>query len=133
MIFIDTGVFIARVIKRGQYHDRANRSWRRLEKSSQKVFTSNFVINETLTFLSRCIDQRFAVERGRAIYNSDRLIILRAGLAEEKQALLYFEKYADQGVSFTDCVSFTLMERNHIREAFTFDRHLAQAGFSIWS
>ena len=90
MIFIDTGVFIARVIKRGQYHDRANRSWRRLEKSSQKVFTSNFVINETLTFLSRCIDQRFAVERGRAIYNSDRLIILRAGLAEEKQALLYF-------------------------------------------
>jgi uncharacterized protein len=40
-------------------------------------------------------------------------------------------KYADQGVSFTDCVSFAIMRRHKIRTAFTFDRHFKLAGFNV--
>ena len=42
-----------------------------------------------------------------------------------------FAKFADQQVSFTDCVSFVLMRRNRLERAFTFDRHFASAGFEI--
>ncbi len=35
----------------------------------------------------------------------------------------------DQGFSFTDCVSFTVMEREGLREALTTDHHFQIAGF----
>ncbi len=44
-----------------------------------------------------------------------------------------FEKYADQRVSFTDCISFVLMRRHKIRQVFSFDRHFELAGFVVWS
>jgi len=40
-------------------------------------------------------------------------------------------KYADQSVSFTDCVSFALLERHNIKCAISFDRHFAIAGFAV--
>lgn len=41
------------------------------------------------------------------------------------------QKYADQGVSFTDCVSFVLMQKGDIRRVFSFDRHFRIAGFEV--
>jgi predicted nucleic acid-binding protein len=42
-----------------------------------------------------------------------------------------FAKFADQRVSFTDCVSFILMRRHRLARAFTFDRHFGDAGFGV--
>ncbi len=42
-----------------------------------------------------------------------------------------FAKFAGQKVSFTDCVSFSLMRRHGLNRAFTFDRHFADAGFEL--
>lgn len=58
--------------------------------------------------------------------------VLRAGLAEELEAVPLLEKYADQKVSFTDCVSFVLMRRQGIERAFSFDKHFPAAGFRLW-
>ena len=44
-------------------------------------------------------------------------------------AIGIFRKYANQNVSFTDCISFVLMRRQGIKRAFTFGRHFAHAGF----
>ncbi len=46
--------------------------------------------------------------------------------------MTFFEGSADQGVSFTDALSFAVMRRLSIGRAFTFDRHLALAGFELW-
>ena len=40
---------------------------------------------------------------------------------EERAALAYFAKHQDKVYSFVDCLSFVLMERLGIREAFTVD------------
>jgi hypothetical protein len=50
---------------------------------------------------------------------------------DELKAIRLFRKFADQRVSFTDCVSFTLMKRNKLTIAFTFDAHFRLAGFDI--
>ena len=46
---------------------------------------------------------------------------VKAVYAEEREAFQYFEKHADQLYSFTDCLSFVVMEKLGIHEALTVD------------
>lgn len=89
------------------------------------------MLDEALTLLGRIAGNRFAAERAHALYDSPSLRILRPDEAIEREAIVLFAKYADQGVSFTDCTSFALMQQNRIRRAFTFDEHFQRAGFSV--
>jgi predicted nucleic acid-binding protein len=132
VIFIDTGAFLARSLPRDQHHRAAVQAWADLEKRGERCATSNLVINEMLTLLARRTSYDFAAERGRTLYASGVLEILRPERAEELTALEWFSKLADQRVSFTDCVSFTLMKRERLRRAFSFDRHFRAAGFEVW-
>ena len=131
MIFVDSGAFYARFDRRDQFHRRAVSAWRDLEQGNDRLYTSNFVLDELLTLLGRRVGYAFAAERGRSIYASRSLEIVRPDAPAEQQALEHFEKYADQRVSFTDCVSFVLTKQHGIRRAFSFDRHFALAGFSL--
>lgn len=131
MIFIDTGAFLARYIARDQYHKVSIEHWRRLQKDQRRCFTSNFVLDETITLLARRTSYEFAAERARNLYDSTSLSIIRPDESEELAALQLFQKYADQNVSFTDCVSFVLMNRQNIKSAFSFDRHFTIAGFEV--
>ena len=131
MIFIDTGAFVARYLERDQYHDRAMEQWQTLQNDHRPCFTSNFVLDETFTLLARRSTYQFAAERARNLLESHVLSILRPDETDEFAALDYFQKYADQSVSFTDCVSFVLMEKYRIPTAFSFDRHFTIAGFDV--
>ena len=131
MIFIDTGAFLARYIERDQHHDAATKHWQTLRKDRRQCFTSNFVLDETMTLLARRSTYQFAAERARNLFKSTSLLILRSDENAEVAALELFQKYADQSVSFTDCASFVLMEKQNIKCAFSFDRHFAIAGFEV--
>ncbi len=132
MVFIDTGAFVARYVARDQHHRRALKAWKELSKRNWRCFTSNFVLDETFTLLARRSTYRFAVERARAVMMSETLSILRPSFEDELEALGLFEKFADQEVSFTDCISFVLMRGGRIKRAFAFDRRFGQAGFDLW-
>ena len=131
MIFVDSGAFLARYAEGDQCHRAALHAWKRLERSSGALFTSSFVVDETLTLLGRRT-YAFAAARADALYASRVLTILRPDAADESAAVDLFRKFADQKVSFTDCVSFALMRRHRLKRAFTFDRHFAAAGFEVW-
>ena len=132
MIFIDTGPFVARYVARDQYHSAAVDAWKDLARLGLPCYTSNFVLDETITLLGRRADHPFAAERARRIYASDRLTVLRPDADAETEAVALFTKFADQRVSFTDCVSFVLMRRQRIVRAFSYDRHFQHAGFRLW-
>ena len=131
MIFIDTGAFLARYIERDQHHAAATEHWRTLQSDRRQSFTSNFVLDETFTLLARRSTYKFAAGRARHLFESTALSILRPDENDELAALELFLKYADQNVSFTDCVSFVLMNKRNIKSAFSFDRHFALAGFDV--
>ena len=131
MIFVDTGAFLARYVARDEHHRRAKRAWTEIERTRLPCFTSNFVLDETLTLLGRRASYAFAAERARALFASTALTILRPDADDEARAVDLFAKFADQKVSFTDCVSFALMRRHELNRAFTFDRHFADAGFEV--
>jgi predicted nucleic acid-binding protein len=132
MIFVDTGAFIGRYVRQDQRHREALPLWEKIEKNADIYFTSNYVLDELLTYLGRHVNHRFAAERGRALYFTKRITILRPTQDDEMKALTLFEKFADQKVGFTDCVSFTLMRKQRIETVFSFDRHFTLAGFDLF-
>lgn len=132
MIFIDTGPFLARRLSRDSYYNEALVGWDRLEQSNQRIATSNFILEELSTLLTRRAGCAFCVQALRELYNSPLLLILRPDLQDEIFALGLVEKISDPAISFTDYLSFALMRKREIRQVFTFDRHFATAGFEIW-
>ena len=133
MIFIDTGAFIARHLARDQHHRKATALWGKLERSGLRCLTTELVVSETATLLARWASPGFAVERVRALYQSEVLSIHRAEPSDDLAALDLMLKYQDQAIGFTDCVSFVLMQKAGIHRAFTLDRRFRVAGFEPWA
>jgi len=129
MIFIDTGAFIARYIADDQYHEKALEGWDKLPKDFKFVYTSNFVIDETITLLARKTSVDFAVNKASIIYQSGFLKILRPIEDDEKKAIAVMTKYLDQKLSYTDCISFVLMKKNNLKTYFGYDSHFSTFGF----
>ena len=115
MIYIDTGAFLARHLSKDQYHSQANAFWDVIRNKSEKCVTSNFVLDETFTLLGRRAGYRFAAQRARNIYASESFQIIRPTRKEELKAIDFFEKYSDHRLSFTDCISFALMQTKKIK------------------
>lgn len=132
MIFIDTGAFLARYVAEDRLHVQAVAGWDKLTQERAAAFTSSLVLSETFTLLARRAGYAFAAERARHILGSDTLTVLRPTEHQDREALVLFEKFADQGVSFADCASFALMRHHRIKYAFAFDRHFSMAGFDLW-
>ena len=132
MIYIDTGAFLARHLSKDQFHHQANAFWDSIRKKGETCMTSNFVLDETFTLLGRRAGYSFAAQRARNIYASESLNILRPGREDELKAIDLFEKYSDNRLSFTDCISFVLMQNRKIKRVFTFDRHFQLVGFQIY-
>ena len=131
MIFIDTGAFLAKYLAKDQYYARSIEIWEELTKTKIKLFTSNFIIDETLTLLARQAGNKFAADRAFTFYSSKILTILRPDINDELRAIQIFIKYSSLKVSFTDCVSFALMENYSLHKAFSFDKHFEIAGFEV--
>jgi predicted nucleic acid-binding protein len=132
VIYIDTGAFLARYLSHDQHHPSATAFWDGIRKHRESCFTSNFVLDETFTLLGRRAEYEFAAQRASNIYASKLLTILRSERRDEIKAIELFQKYADQYVSFTDCISFVLMNREKIKRVFSFDKHFQWAGFKLY-
>ena len=129
-IFIDTGAYLAAAHKSDQDHEQSVKVWNEIKQEKMKIYTSNHVIDEFATLLARRMDYIFSADEIDLLYKSD-ISIERTDENDEKEALNFFRKYADQEVSFTDCLSFVIMNRLKIKKVFTFDRHFSYAGFEV--
>jgi uncharacterized protein len=130
LIFVDTSAFLARYLRRDQHYNDALPIWDRIEREKELFCTSNFVMDELATLLARRSSYSFAAQKVSSLYDSKVVKILRPSEEEERRALKLFLKYADQEVSFTDCVSFILMQVHELNRVFCFDRHFDIPGFS---
>jgi predicted nucleic acid-binding protein len=131
LIYVDTGAYLARYLSRDQHHQKAKAFWEKIRKNQESCFTSNFVLDETFTLLGRWAGYDFASQKAAIIYASKLLIILRPTRGDEMKAIDFFQKYADQNVSFTDCISIVLMRNKKIKRVFSFDSHFERAGFKL--
>lgn len=131
-LFLDTGALYAQRDPRDQHHGAALTGFAQLAEIQSDIFSSEHILDETLTLLARRESYAYAAAAGEELFSSRVLRWLDATPAEWQAGLRFMRKHADQAVSFTDCLSFALMKRENIRHVFGFDRHFEAAGFRLW-
>jgi predicted nucleic acid-binding protein len=131
-LFVDTGAFLARELAQDQHHVAAARGWGILADSEDRLFSTEHVLDETITLLARRESYAFAAACAATYLQSKAIEWLRPTAEDYGKAAKLMRKYADQSVSFTDCVSFVLMRRESITQVFGFDRHFQAAQFELW-
>jgi hypothetical protein len=122
-IFIDTGVFVALRNADDEFHTRGKELMKRALKCEfGTAFTSDYVLDEAITTaLVRTKRHDLAVDIGKYIIESQRITKLYT--TEEIIAMAWkkFQTFKDKPMSFTDCVSLALMEKNRIKQIMSFD------------
>lgn len=131
-LFLDTGCIVARELARDQFHERAAIAWNKLAESQCRLFCTEHVFDECMTLLGRRHSYAFASECGANYLNTLLIDWLTTTDADLKAALSLLKKYADQGVSYTDCISIVLMQREGIKQVFGFDQHFTAARLKLW-
>lgn len=130
-LFVDTGAFVAKEIAGDQFHATARQSWSEVEQRGYRLVSSEHILDESVTLIARRSHYAFAAQWGQDVMDAG-IEWLRAGEEDWAKALLLMRKFADQGVSFTDCLSAVLLKRAGLKRVFGFDRHFEAMGFQIW-
>jgi len=125
MTFVDTSVWFASIIPTDPRHgDVAD--WHRI--NNVPLVTSDYVVDETLTLLRARGERTRAIELGRSFFDLRLFAIHRVNDRDLDSAWRTFRDQPERSWSFTDCTSKAVIERLHIKQALTFDRHFAEFG-----
>ena len=130
-MFMDTSALIALEDRDDRNHSAALEYRERLREgktSFRSLYTSNYVMDETLTLLRLHLGHRVAVSFGESVKSSKAVKVLWIDSESDAVAWKIFRAHEDKDFSYTDCTSFALMEREAISSAFAFDKHFTQYG-----
>jgi predicted nucleic acid-binding protein len=133
-LFLDTSAFVAIEDLDDADHSSALKFREEIRRGNtpfRKLYTTNYVVDETLTLLRFHCGHHVAVTFRKALEASKLVGVLWVTEALEKLAWNIFEKCSDKEYSFTDCTSFALMDAEAIRSAFTFDDYFSQQGYNV--
>jgi uncharacterized protein len=135
-VFVDTAAFYALVDRGDTEHEAALAIQNQLVVERWRLYTSNYIVAEThaltLNRLGRFVAARVLDDLERSAESGD-LSIIRVSVADERRARDIIRQYSDKDFSLADASSFVVMERLGISQAFSFDRHFEQYGFTVLS
>ncbi len=128
-VFLDTVGLVAVLNKDDQYHLEATEVFASLGREQRGVVTTDFVLGEVGNLLARTklrddvlwlVNELNQDDAAEVVYVGKELFLAGANLYQER---------SDKAWGLVDCISFSVMKRLGIAEAFTADRHFHQAGF----
>jgi predicted nucleic acid-binding protein len=130
-VLVDTSAWIALLTRNDPHHPAALTIQARLRQKQVKLLTSDYIVDETVTWLRYRVGHAAAVAFWETTLRSALIEIAPIHRDLLEAAWGIFKKYADQELSLTDCTSFALMRDRNLKRAFTFDRHFLYVGFEI--
>jgi uncharacterized protein len=126
-VFADTSFYIALVNSRDEHHRRACRF---ADEHRGDFVTSAWVIEELADYLCDVPNRPLFLSMYEDLRNDDRVTIVPLSIDLFEDGLRLYAARTDKNWSFTDCISFSIMERLKIHEAAATDHHFLQAGFA---
>lgn len=134
-IFADTSFLVAYYNVHDQYHNQISDILKSIVYSNPSFITTDYIYDETLTLLliTRPIyGYKRAQKYDRDIYKDRKFeIFFTTESIFFKAKEIFFRYNKDKRWSFTDCVSFVLMEDLGINRVLSFDRNFSEMGFKI--
>ncbi len=131
-VFVDSGAWIALARARDRHHDEADRLFRLAAARRLALLTTSLVVAEVhrwLLFRVGIRAARTALER----VDASALVTIRfTTAAHHAAAKTWLDKFSDQTLTYTDAVSFAVMEAERCRTALSFDHDFEMAGFALW-
>jgi predicted nucleic acid-binding protein len=128
-VFVDTSALFAVLDADDENHELAGRTWADLVAQGVDLICTNYVLLEGFALVQR----RLGLGAIRTL-QEDIIPMLHVEWVTDVRhasgvaALLVA---ANRQLSLVDCVSFETMRHLGAREAFTFDRHFADQGFTL--
>jgi len=130
-VFVDTGAWVALAVEDDAYHREAAQVYPELLEGKGRLLTTNLVVAETYILLRRLAGHGAAISFLERIEASPRIQKVYSTPQLEAEALKILKRFSDQDFSFTDAVSFAVMQWEGIEEAFAFDHHFRVMGFRL--
>lgn len=126
MILVDTSFVIAVLDPRDQLHARAV-AWSTVLDES--LIITEQVIWECLNYFSSPVERQ-KIQTAVVQFQTDpAFVVVWTSRKLFNEGLKIYEAVSDKSWSFTDCISFAIMQQRNLRCALTYDRHFEQAGF----
>ena len=127
-VFADTSGIFALLVGNDSMHQRAKLAFTDYAEHKAQLFTSSFVLVETTALLQRRIGLAAARDLNSRIIPLLNIIWTDKEWYGRAVQRLFLEGRKD--LSLVDCLSFEIMESYDIPEAFAFDKHFDEIGFS---
>lgn len=128
-VFIDTSAFLALLDAADRAHAPAKGAWEGLLAPDVRLYTSNYVLVETLALIQR----KFGLSVVR-VFEEDVLPVISVVWVDEaahKAAMSALLAASRRELSLVDCVSFETMRKLGLKTVFSFDRHFGEQGFEL--
>ncbi|MBI4397683.1 MAG: PIN domain-containing protein [Candidatus Omnitrophica bacterium] len=130
-IFVDSSAFIAFFFGNDENHKEAYTLFQKLKNSKTSLYTSDYIIDETLTTLLSRSGHKQSVAAGEAIFSSHVIEIITVCPDYLKPSWELYQKYDDKKFSFTDVTSFAIIKGLNIKKAFSFDSDFTKVGIEL--
>ena len=125
-VFADTSFYVAAVNPHDVLHGAAKRLSRGF---NGKVITTDYVLIEVGNWLARSADRALFVDLVKVLRSDPQTMIVPSDRGVFDAGLNLYVRRQDKDWSFTDCISFVVMQEWGLRESLTADHHFEQAGF----
>ena len=133
-LFIDSGAFIALIDEHDSLHQVTQAFYKALNKRTSLI-TSLTVVSETYTWLryhgSYDLASRFLGIIERSEETGDLKVILPDEETKSKTHAI-LKNYQDQDLSYSDAMSFVILESMGIDDVFSYDSHFYIIKRILW-
>lgn len=130
-VFVDSSAWIALFNKSDKFYKQAVLSYHLLKKAHQSLYTSDYVIDETITTIFKKTNHAWAVWAGEILFKSKIITIIYISSDYLPLTWELFKKYSDKNFSFTDVSCLAVMKNLNIKKAFSFDQEFRKAGVEL--
>jgi predicted nucleic acid-binding protein len=125
-LFVDTGAWFAYFNALDPDH-RAVAAL--LEEWEGRLVTTDYVFDELVTLVRYRVGHAEACAAGEALRDPGVAMFVTVSPEDAARAWVRFRRDGDKEYSFTDCTSFAVLERLHLRTAAAVDADFRRAGF----
>ena len=131
-LFVDSGAWIALRSRRDQHHGEADRLFRQAISRRIALLTTNLILAETHRLMLHRAGVQPALRTLESFDASPSLTIHFATADDHAAARRWLERLAPHPITYTDAVSFAVMEATRCGHVIGFDHDFAAAGYTLW-